>query len=109
MELWEDGIIALLAAIGLSSLMWMLVRAIFFLPPAAHSAIILICARGDGEEIEQQVRTLLLLRVERGIVGHILLVDCGLSEEGRRVCRLLARGEHIVTLCENDEIGKYIT
>lgn len=109
MQLWEDGIIALLAAIGLSSLMWILVRAIFFLPSAAHSAIVLICARGDGEELEQQVRTLLLLRVERGIVGHILLVDCGLSEEGRRVCSLLARGKHIVSVCTSDEIGKYIT
>ena len=41
--------------------------------------------------------------------GQILLVDCGLSEDGQRVCRLLARGEHIVTLCASDEIGKYIT
>ena len=109
MELLQDAIVALLAAIGLSSLVWMLVRAIFFLPPAAHSAIVLICARGDGEGVEQQVRTLLLLRKQYGIVGQILLVDCGLSEDGKRLCRLLARGEHIVTLCENDEIGKYIT
>ena len=109
MQLWQDGIIALLAAIGLSSLVWILVRALFFLPPVSHSAIILICARGDGEGVEQQVRTLLLLRSQYGIVGQILLVDCGLSEDGKRICRLLARGEHIVTLCASDEIGKYIT
>ena len=109
MELWHDAIIALLAAIGLSSLVWVLVRAIFFLPPTAHSAIVLICARGDGEDVEQQVRTLLLLRNQYGIVGQIVLVDCGLSEDGKRICRLLARSEHIVTLCASDEIGKYIT
>ena len=109
MELLQDAIVALLAAIGLSSLVWILVRALFFLPPAAHSAIVLICARGDGEGVEQQVRTLLLLRKQYGIVGQILLVDCGLSAEGMRLCRTLARGEHIVTLCASDEIGKYIT
>ena len=109
MQLWQDGIIALLAAIGLSSLVWILVRALFFLPPVAHSAIILICARGDGEGVEQQVRTLLLLRSQYGIVGQILLVDCGLSEDGKRLCHTLARSEHIVTLCASDEIGKYIT
>ena len=109
MQLWQDAILSLLAAIGLSSLIWILVRALFFLPPTTHSAIVLICARGDGEELEQQVRTLLLLRRQYGIVEQILLVDCGLSEEGSRICRLLARGEHIVTLCASDEIGKYIT
>ena len=109
MQLWQDAIIALLAAIGLSSLVWMLVRAVFFLPAATHSAIVLICARGDGDGVEQQVRTLLLLRSQHSIVGQILLVDCGLNEEGKRLCRMLARSEHIVTLCAGDEIGKYIT
>ena len=109
MQLWHDAIIALLAAIGLSSLVWILVRALFVLPPVSHSAIVLICARGDGEGVEQQVRTLLLLRKQYAIVGQILLVDCGLSDDGKHLCRLLARGEHIVTLCASDEIGKYIT
>ena len=30
MQLWQDGLVAMLAAIGLASLMWMVVRA----PPA---------------------------------------------------------------------------
>lgn len=109
MRLWEDALVALLASIGLASLVWILVRSLFFLPVTAHRTLILLCAKGDGEGLEQQVRTLAMLRREHGIVGEILVVDCGLSEEGKRLCRLLARTERSVTLCVGDEIGKYIT
>lgn len=108
MRLWQDGIIALLSAIGLASVLWALVRAMLFQPLTRQGVVALICARGDGEDLEQQVRELSLLRRERGVVGEILLVDCGLSEEGRRVCRLLARSDRRVTLCKSDEIETYL-
>lgn len=108
MRLWQDGIIALLAAIGLSSVIWSLIRAALFRPAVRTGILVLICARGDGEDLEQQVRELSILRRDRGIVGEILLVDCGLSEEGRRVCRLLSRGDRRVTLCASNEIETYI-
>ena len=107
--MWQDGIIALLASIGLASIVWFLVRTLFFLPVTVKRAPVLICAKGDGEGLEQQVRELLMLRREYGAVGEILLVDCGLSEEGRRLCGILARTEHSVSLCDGGEIGKYIT
>jgi len=109
MRLWEDGILALLAAIGLASVIWTLVRAVLFQPPARQGVVVLICARGDGEELEQQVRELTVLRRERGVVGEIFLVDCGLSEEGRKLCRLLARSDRRVTLCQSGDIETYIT
>ena len=109
MRLWQDGVIALLAAIGLASIFWALIRAVFFRRMAAHGTLVLICAHSDGEGLEQQVRELVLLRRERGIVSAILLVDCGLSEEGKRLCSILARTEHSVILCRSDEVTKYIT
>ena len=108
MRLWQDGIMALLAAIGLAAILWALVRFLLFQPPGRAGIVALICARGDGEDLEQQVRELSLLRRERGIVGEILLVDCGLSEEGRRICRLLARTDRRITICKSDEIETYI-
>lgn len=109
MRLWEDGILALLAAIGLASIIWTLVRTVLFQPPMRQGIVVLICARGDGEELEQQVRELTVLRRERGIVGEIFLVDCGLSEEGRHICRLLARSDRRIILCKSGEIETYIT
>ena len=109
MRLWQDGVIALLAAIGLASILWTLIRLLFFRPVAAHRMVVLICARGDGDGLEQQVRALTMLRRERGLVGEILLVNCGLSEEGRHLCYLLAREEHSVIFCHSEEVINYIT
>ena len=91
MQLWQDGLVAMLAAIGLASLMWMVVRALFFAQP------------------ERQVHTLERMRREQGVLGMILLVDCGLTDEGQRVSRLLAREDRWVALCQMEEIGRYLS
>lgn len=109
MRLWEDGIVALLAAIGLMSILWTLVRAALFRPPVRQGVVVLICARGDGGDLEQQVRAVSLLRRERGVIGEILLVDCGLTEEGRTLCRLLSRSDRRIILCSSSEIETHIT
>ncbi len=109
MQLWQDGVVALLAAVGLASLMWMAVRAVLFAgPPRRQGAVALVSARGDGESLEEQVCLLDQLRREQGGIGLILLVDCGLTEEGRRLCSLLAREERRVALCAPEDIGGYL-
>ena len=40
--------------------------------------------------------------------GRKLLVDCGLTEEGLRVARLLARDRRWVAVCAREEIGGYL-
>ena len=109
MRLWQDGILALLASIGLSSILWWLIRALFFRPRTLPGALIVICAKGDGAELEQEIRALRLLMRERGAAGRILLTDCGLTEEGKTICRLLARDDRSITLCTVDELETYIT
>ncbi len=109
MQLWQDGLLAMLAAIGLASLMWMAVRAVLFARPARRSGVVaLIPAKGDGDLVEEQVHTLALMRSEQGIIGQVLLVDCGLTEEGQKLCKLLAREDRWVSLCRPDQIGSYI-
>lgn len=108
MRLWQDGLIALLAAIGLASILWAIVRTVL-LVPARPCATALISARGSGEDLEEQVMALSLLYLERDAPGEILLVDCGLTEEGRKRCALLERQNRRVSFCTKDEIGKYIT
>ena len=110
MQLWQDGLVAMLAAIGLASLMWMVVRALFFAQPERRQGVVaLITAQGDGDALEQQVHTLECMRREQGVLGMILLVDCGLTDEGQRVSRLLAREDRWVALCQMEEIGRYLS
>lgn len=108
MRLWQDGLIALLAAIGLASILWAIVRAVL-LVPARPRATALISARGSGEDLEEQVMALSLLHLDQDAPGEILLVDCGLTEEGRKRCALLERQNRRVSFCTKEEIGKYIT
>ena len=108
MRLWQDALIAMPAVIGLASILWFFVRWLFFVPVTTHRTLVLIYARGDGDGLEQQMRALTMLRRERGAIGEILLVDCGLSEQGRHLCYLLAREDHGITMCHSDEITKFI-
>ena len=110
MQLWQDGVVALLAAIGLASLVWTAVRAILFAGPERRREIgLLLPARGDGEQLEEQLRFLEDLRRERGLSGRTLLVDCGLTEEGRKLADLMTRKYRWVILCRGDEAADFLT
>lgn len=110
MQLWQDGLVAALAAVGLASIFWMVVRAVLFAPPTQRwRTAVLISAQGDGENLEDQVRSLARLGRDRGAFGRILIVDCGLTEEGRTLARLLARGDRQISLCAPAEVERYLT
>ncbi len=109
MQLWQDGLIAMLAAVGLAALMWAVVRTVLFpVSPRRHETVVLIPAQGDAEDLEQQLHALELIRQEQHAFGLILLVDCGLSDEGKKISRLLARRNRSVAVCGSGEIGRYL-
>ena len=110
MQLWQDGLVAMLAAIGLASLMWTVVlAALFSRPEQKQDILVLLPAQGDGENLEQQVRQLSRLRYEQGVLGMVLVVDCGLSEEGRKLAKVLSREDRWVSVCKKEEIGSYLS
>lgn len=106
MQLWQDGLVAMLAAIGLASIMWAVVKTVLYgrQEERRQGVAALIPAQGDGEGLEAQVRAL----EDLGVFGTALLVDCGLSEEGRKLCQLLARKRRWLAICGKDEIGEYL-
>ena len=110
MQLWQDGLVAMLAAVGLASLMWTVVRAVLFYRTERKQDILgLLPAQGDGENLEQQVHQLSRLRYEQGVLGMVLVVDCGLSEEGRKLAKVLSREDRWVSVCKKEEIGSYLS
>ena len=104
MQLWQDGLVAFLAAIGLTTLVWAAIRPVLTAAvPRLRGTTVLLPARGDGEGLEDAVRTL-----RREGFGPILLVDCGLSGQGRQLCTLLCAGETQTALCARDQAGSYL-
>ena len=101
MRLLQDGVVAALAAIGLTAVIFLLVSAI----PA--TAVIETC--GEAKTLEYTVRALLRSRYEEGGFSRVVIVDCGLADEPRRVAELLCRSEYEVYLCQREELTDFFT
>lgn len=109
MQLWQDGLVALLASIGLASIMWTVVRAVLYAGPERRKGVVaLLPASGGGEGLEEQVKALRALRGEHELFSMVVLVDCGLSEEGRKLAKLLVREDRWAALCRPDEVADYL-
>ncbi len=106
MTLLQDGVIALLAAFGAVTLLWLAAGALLQ-PPAKLPAVLLVPLSGRAEQMEYIVRAL-KLRCGRGGVGApIVLVDAGLEPEARRRAQLLAGDHPDVVLASPAEAAKY--
>ncbi len=110
MRLLQDGVVAALAAIGLTTLIFLFLSAIVHprrrdtLPATA-----VVEACGDGRALEYTVRALLRSRYEEGGFSRVVIVDCGLSEEPRNVAELLCRSEYEVYLCKKEDLTDFFT
>ena len=109
MRLLQDGLVAMLAAVGLATILWMIVGLFLRSRRQLFSRVTaVVSARGDGADLEYTVRTLSQLRYERGAFGTILILDGGLTPEGRELAALLEREEDFVAVCRREEMQDYI-
>ena len=103
MELWEDGIIAALAAIGLVAVLFTLLSAL--LRPkncdGSDAFAVVPCGDGEGARLERTVRTLERARYDCGGFCRIVILDRGMDEETRKVAALLCHDGFDVTICNN--------
>ena len=104
MRLLQDGVVAALAAIGLTTIIFLFLSAIVH--PRRRDALE---ACGDGRALEYTVRALLRSRYEEGGFSRVVIVDCGLSEEPRCAAELLCRSEYEVYLCKKEELTDFFT
>ena len=82
--------------------------ALYAAPEGRKSVVALLPAAGSGEGLEEQVKALRALRDERELFGMVLVVDCGLDGEGRKLAELLAGKDRWVALCRRDEVADYL-
>ena len=102
-----EVILSLLAVVGLLSLSWLLLGHI--LTPAGNGETVsLVPGQGDGEDLEQAVRGLLWLRGGGLLTGSVVIVDCGLSPEGRALAAALCVREPGVEVWPLSQLSVYI-
>lgn len=106
MELMGDGLIAFLAAVGVSTILWLLAETLLHRHRPVAEAILVLPVRGDGATLERALR----LTMEQRTTGEppILLADCGLDETGLRLAQGLTQRYSRVQLCPAEELENYL-
>lgn len=102
MEAIRDGTLAFLAAVGLSTLVWMLGSWLFRREkPKLAELRLLLPLRGEAQALEGQMR--LLRQMQSRLPGaRIVLLDCGLTQEARAMADYLVRREPGAELCRRE-------
>lgn len=107
MNLWQDGIVAMLAAVGLTALVWLVAGTVLgFGRRPAMRPVLLLPASGAAPALQQSVHELERLRREMGAYTEIVILDCGLTEEARKIGELLCREDRAVALCTAEEFAQ---
>lgn len=106
MELMGDGLIAFLAAVGVSTILWLLAETLLRRHSPVAEAVLVLPVRGDGATLERALH----LTMEQRATGEtpILLADCGLDETGLRLAQSLTQRYSRVQLCLAEELENYL-
>ena len=97
------AVLALLAAAGLLAIGWLLLGTLVA-PVGRGSVYAVVPASGDGERLEQDLAGLRWLRKGGAARFTVVIADCGLSGQGRRLAELLAGRDRGVILCAIDDL-----
>ena len=102
MVLLQDGIIAFLSAVGLTTVVWLAAGTVLHAGRPAISGLMLVLPlRGEALAMENDVRE--LRRVRHRLPGsRIVLADCGMSADAKALARYLAEREENVILAEGN-------
>ena len=104
MTLLQDGLIAFLSAVGVTTLVWIVAGAFFRAGrPAVPGLLLVLPLRGEALAMEADVRELRRLR-QRLPGARIVLADCGMSADARALAAYLVDREEGISLTEGPEI-----
>ena len=104
MLLLQDACIAFLAAVGLTAVVWLVAGGLLrSARPTVPGLMLVLPLRGEALAMESDVRE--LRRIQGQLPGaRIVLADCGLTEDARRLAQYLADRERNAVLTDGGEL-----
>lgn len=104
MVLLQDGLLAFLSAVGLTTVVWLAAGALLHTGrPVIPGLLLVLPLRGEALAMESDVRE--VRRVQSRLPGaKLLLADCGLSEDARGLARYLADRTEGAVLIDGGEL-----
>ena len=103
MVLLQDGLIAFLSAVGLTTVIW-LVAGVFLHAgrPTIPGLLLVLPLKGEALAMEADVRE--LRRLQNQLPGtKIVLADCGMTAEAKGLARYLAEREKNAELVDAED------
>jgi hypothetical protein len=104
MELMEDGALAFLAAVGITTLVWLIAGLFTRGKKAPRGTMLLLPLHQGAENLEMTVRELETLRDQLGPQFPVLLLDCGLTAQEHHEAEVLIRDWTNVWLGTREEL-----
>lgn len=104
-----DGVIAFLAAVGVTAILWVLADLVLRRRERTVEAALVLPVWDAAPHMEEDVQILLALRAQLGQHTPILLADCGLDEEGGCRAAALEKRYHRVARILPAQLEDYIT
>ena len=103
MVLLQNGIIAFLSAVGLTTVVWLAAGTVLHAGrPTVPGLLLVLPLRGEALALEGDFRE--LRRIRHRLPGaKIVLADCGLTEDAREVAQYLADREENADLVDAKE------
>lgn len=103
MTAFQDGVLAFFAAVGMVTVIWLAAGALLHAGrPVIPDLTLVLSLRGDAPAMEQDVRELRRL-LHQLPASRLALVDCGLTDEARRLAQYLAEREEGAELIPADK------
>lgn len=103
MALLQDGLIAFLSAVGLTTVVWLVAGVLLRTGrPTVPGLLLVLPLRGEALAMEADVRELRRLRNQ--LPGaKIVLADCGMTQDAKALARYLAEREQNAELVDAKE------
>ena len=97
----KETLVAIFAAIGMGMSLYVLLRPAFTLPKRFFSPVLFVLqVEAETAAVEDTVRELQELCRDYGENARIAIVDAGMSEEQKRLVRILRREDDSILLLE---------
>lgn len=109
MVLLQDGLLAFLSAVGMTTVVWLMAGALLRLgAPTPQEFYLVLPLRGQAPALESELRQ--LRRVQSQYPGgRILLADCGLDRQARDLAAYLADREAQAALIDIEALSEAIS
>ena len=105
MALLRDSLIALLAATGMVTVLSLALRAVFGGARELCSPVSLVLPVGEKtKDMERAVSMLQHFRRQYGGAARVVVIDCGMDEEQRRMARILQKEDPLLLVWQAQEL-----